>query len=139
MTDLPALRRPHATALLAAAGVITGCLSWAVPAAAASPFDGTWTVTWTNRGGSAEEAKLVLADRVGTFQRRAHSARNPCVGRETPLELDVQSPTSAIARLFGSKAMAGCPDGELTLTKTSDDALTVTMGRGNAAQAVRAK
>jgi hypothetical protein len=139
MTALPAPHRMHAAALFAAAAAITGLLSWVGPAAAAAPFDGTWTVTWTNRGGSAEEAKLMLADRAGTFQRRAHNARNPCVGRETPVELEVQTPTSAIARLFGSKAMAGCPDGELTLTKTSDDALTVRMGAGNAAQAVRAK
>jgi hypothetical protein len=139
MTALPAPRRPYAAALFVAAGAIIGLLSWVGPAAAASPFDGTWTVTWTSRGGSAEEATLVLADGAGTFQRRAHNARNPCVGRETPVELEVQTPTSAIARLFGSKAMAGCRDGELTLTKTSEDALTVTMGPGNAALAVRAK
>jgi hypothetical protein len=139
MNDLSAPHRPPATALLAVAGAIAALLSWAGPAAAASPFDGTWTVSWTNRGGSAEEAKLVLADRAGAFQRRAHNARNPCIGRETPVELEVQSPTSAIARLFGSRAMAGCTDTELTLTKTSDDTLTVMMGAGNAAQAVRAK
>lgn len=104
-------------------------------------FDGQWTLGWSSDRNSAEEAVLVIIGKEGTFQRqaRARNNRNPCVGREMPIELTQSAEAEATVQVFGSRVLSGCPDFTIQLKKSGDDSLVATFSSRGSAEGSRKK
>jgi hypothetical protein len=101
--------------------VISTLLGVCAQAMAQAPaeFVGTWKVTW-HGAKKPQEAKLVITDSGGTWRTYDSSRNNPCIGREVPISVKVQSPGEVAIDLKFSEALAGCSNSIVTLKRVDD-------------------
>ena len=99
-------------------------LAFAQPA---SPFHGTWAVTWEGKK-QVYEARLVLAAGGGTWKTAAREKNNPCVGREVPVKPESATADEARLVLAFSEAIPGCKDLTVVLKAAPGGAVTGVRG-----------
>ena len=78
---------------------------------------GKYTGTMMGNGGREVPVQVTLAEAAGTWTMQAVGAgarKNPCMGKELPLEI-VSGPDPLVLHVSGSKVIAGCMDGNVTL------------------------
>ena len=86
-------------------------------AAAASPLDGSWDVTFSTRDGETRQAVVEIAGSEGSWTSLAQAGkekRDPCVGRPFPLAVASADPARIVLEVAFSKSMAGCKDRTVT-------------------------
>ena len=85
----------------------------------ANPFIGKWTVNWTSEV-RPQEADLEITASGGKWKTAASSRKNPCIGREVPVEIKSVSAELLEFTAKFSEALAGCKDSNMTLTRAAD-------------------
>lgn len=86
-------------------------------------YDGKWLVkiALDNYRG---EADVVVNGSGGTYRRRVIGRReDPCAGREAPIEIIKATAEVLEYRIYGSKALTGCPDGTVVSRRLPDGTL----------------
>ena len=94
---------------------------------AANPFIGKWKVEWQGEKKS-QEADLEITASGGTWQTATSKRKDPCIGREAPVEIkSVNAEMLKFTAKF-SEALAGCKDANMTLTRAADGKVSGTRG-----------
>lgn len=63
--------------------------------------------------------------------------RNPCIGRDLPIVVQLASAEGLAFRIEGSKVLAGCPNGSVTLKRLDNQRLEGQFGDGRTLTLVR--
>jgi hypothetical protein len=117
-------------ALLAAIG-----FSFSAWAQAPANWVGTYKITWPAERGHTLEAKMELtAAGAGTWQTyaaRGVGDRNPCVGREVPIQVEEASEREAKILLKFADALPGCKNATVQLKAGDNNTITGTRGKAD--------
>jgi hypothetical protein len=105
-----------------------------------NPYNGTWIAKFQDKRGGAQEAELVVKDDGGTWKvwgTSRDTKRNPCIGRNLPIVVQLASAEGLAFRIEGSKVLAGCPNGNVTLKRLDNQRLEGQFGDGRTLTLVR--
>lgn len=100
----------------------------------AAHFVGTWNVEWQGAR-TPQQARLIITESGGTFQRSARTKFDPCVGAEAPIALQDINGQDATVLVKYSEALQGCADWKLQIQKIDDQ--TMTGKRGSAVLSIK--
>lgn len=94
-----------------------------VTAQTPNPYNGTWVISFDGKTTADLEGKVVVADGAGTWKVVAQSKKNPCVGREAPITVQLASADGLVIEVNRSKVLAGCKDFTFRFKKVDDKTL----------------
>lgn len=123
--------------LLGLGGALLGSIAFAQ---GPNPYNGKWLAKFQDKRGGAQEAELSVKDDGGTWKvwgTSRDTKRNPCIGRDLPITVKLASTEGLAFRIEGSKVLAGCPDGSVTLKRVDDKTLEGQFGDGRTLTLVR--
>jgi len=103
---------------IAVSWMLASLLAATAQAQPASPFHGTWAVSWEGDK-QVYDARMVLDAQGGTWKTSARSKNNPCVGREVPVKVDTMTAEEAKLTLAFAEVIPGCKDSKVTLKTTA--------------------
>ena len=136
----PGLRKRYDVNILRLLGLSGALLASIAFAQGPNPFNGTWHAKFQDKRGGAQAAELIVKDDGGTWKvwGTSHDTkRNPCIGRDLPITVKRASTEELAFRIEGSKVLAGCPDGNVTLKRVDDQRLEGQFGDGRMLTLVR--
>ena len=88
-----------------------------------NPYNGTWKAEYTGRAGGSREGKVVIQDKVGTWDMAVQRSSNPCLGRAYPIAVTAATASELSFQIQRAKTLAGCKDGSATLKRIDDKTL----------------
>jgi len=95
-----------------------------------NPYDGEWLIK-IERNAYRGEADLTITGTDGTYRRRLVGGKDdPCAKREIPITITKATADELEYTIYGSKALAGCPDGQVTMKKAADGTLEGSVSNG---------
>jgi hypothetical protein len=106
-------------ALIAAPVLVAAAAS--VLAQQPASIDGNWTVEMVfPNGNMVSEIDLTIEGSGGAWQSKARNKFNACIGLRSPVDVVESGPERLRLNVMASRALAGCPDASLTLTRDRD-------------------
>jgi hypothetical protein len=92
---------------------------------------GTYKITWTAERGHTLESKMELtAAGTGTWHTHvARASRDPCVGREVPVQVEEATEREAKLLLKFADALPGCKNVTVQLKAGDNNTITGTRGK----------
>jgi len=112
-------------------------LSSAVFAQTANPYNGTWTVLLEGFERAKLQGTAVVKDEVGTWHVTASSRTDACIGRESPITVQVASAEELVFKVNRSKVLTGCPDFTLKFKKIDDKTMKAQLTDGRSVTLTR--
>lgn len=92
-------------------------------AQAPNPYNGTWVVSFDGKSTVDLEGKVVVADGGGAWKVVARSKKNPCVGRDAPITVQLASAEEFVIEVNRSKVLSGCKDFTYRFKRVDDKTL----------------
>jgi len=102
-----------------------------------NPFNGSWTISFDGKKTVDLDGTVAINGTAGTWDMRAQSRKNPCVGREYPITVQKATADELTFTVNRAATLAGCNDSTYTFKKVDDKTLKGELADGRAASLTR--
>ena len=92
-----------------------------------NPYNGSWHATFKGAKGVDRDGTVVIDNDGGTWDMNTQNRGNPCVGRSFPIVVQKATAEELTFMVNGSKALAGCPDTQVSFKPVDTSTLKGTV------------